>query len=38
MAHMTILSTYLHSLQKLESDEPDFMDMQEVAIFSSAYF
>jgi hypothetical protein len=35
---MTILSIYLDSLQKIESDELDFIDMQDVAIFSSAYF
>jgi hypothetical protein len=35
---MTILSIYLDSLQKIESDEPDFIDMREVVIFSSAYF
>jgi hypothetical protein len=32
---MTIPSTYLGSLQKIESDEPDFIDMQDMSIFSS---
>jgi hypothetical protein len=35
---MMILSIYLDSLQKIESDETDFIDMRDVAIFSSAYF
>jgi hypothetical protein len=36
-ACMTILSI-LDSLWKIESDEPDFIYMREVVIFSSAYF
>jgi hypothetical protein len=35
---MTILSIYLDSLQKIESDEPKFIDMRDATIFSSAYF
>jgi hypothetical protein len=35
---MTIPSTYLDSLRKIKSNEPDFIDMREVSIFSSAIF
>jgi hypothetical protein len=35
---MSFLSAYLGSLQKSESNETTFIDMQDVAIFSSVYF
>jgi hypothetical protein len=34
-ACMSNLNTYLDSLQKTESDEPNFIDMQALSIFSS---
>jgi len=35
---MTILSIYLDSLQKIESNELDFIDMREVSIFRCVIF
>lgn len=37
-ACMVILRIYLDSLKKIESDGPDFINMGELSIFSSAYF
>jgi hypothetical protein len=34
---MTILSIYFDSLSKIKSNETDFIDMLDVAIFISAY-
>jgi hypothetical protein len=35
---MMILSTYLDSLQKIESNEPDFIDMREVLFLAVPIF